>query len=120
MSFTLCVQKDLDKHPPLFVDSLSIIEVDVLKILGIYFDRKLTWSSMNDQLAACSCQRLGAVFRARHHLGQSGFTIAFKSFVCPICEYSNVVLWEPQPPIYVNWILFRNRLRSCVVPSFHL
>jgi len=119
---SLCVslKKDLDKHSPLFVDSLSIAEVDVLKILGIYFDRKLTWSSMNDQLAACSCQRLGAVFRARHHLGQSGFTIAFKSFVCPICEYSNVVLWEPQPPIYVNWILFRNRLRSCVVPSFHL
>ena len=58
MSFTLCVQKDLDKHPPLFVDSLSIIEVDVLKILGIYFDRKLTWSSMTDLSAARSRQRL--------------------------------------------------------------
>ena len=66
MSSTLCVQKDLDKHLPLFVDSLSIVEVDALKILGIYFDRKLTWSSMIDLLAACSLQRLGAVFCARH------------------------------------------------------
>ena len=87
----MSLKKDLDKHPPLFVDSLSIAEVDVLKILGIYFDCKLTWSSMIDQLAARSHQRLGAVFRARHSLGQNGLTIAFKSFVHPICEYSNVV-----------------------------
>jgi len=86
----LCVslKKDLDKHPPLFVDSLSIAEVDVLRILGIYFDHKLTWSSMINQLAARSRQRLGAIFRARNYLGQSGLTVAFKSFVRPICEYT--------------------------------
>ena len=31
---------------PLFMDSLSIEDVDKLKILGFYFDRRLTWSSM--------------------------------------------------------------------------
>ena len=36
--------------------------MDVLKILGIYFDHKLTWSSMINQSAARSYQRLGAVF----------------------------------------------------------
>ena len=38
----LCVslKKDVDLHPPLFMDTLSITEVDVLKILGIHFDRK--------------------------------------------------------------------------------
>jgi len=46
---------------------------------------------MINQLAARSLQRLGAVFRARNYLGQSGLSIAFKSFVRPICEYSNVV-----------------------------
>ena len=63
----LCVslKKDVDLHPPLFMDALSIVEVDVLKILGIYFDHKLTWSCMIDQLAACSRQRLGAIFHAR-------------------------------------------------------
>ena len=41
----LCVslKKDVDLHPPLFMDALSITEVDVLKILGIYFNCKLTW-----------------------------------------------------------------------------
>jgi len=78
-------------HPPLFMDALCIAEVDVLKILGIYFDRKLTWRNMIDHLAARCRQRLGAIFRAREYLGQSGLTIAFKSFVRPICEYSNIV-----------------------------
>jgi len=41
-------------YSPLFVDSLSIAEVDVLKILGIYLDCKLTWNSIIKQLAAPS------------------------------------------------------------------
>ena len=89
---SLCVSlKDVDLHPSLFMDTLCITEVDVLKILVIHFDRKLTWSCIIDQLAARSCQRLGANFLARDYLGQSGLTIAFKSFVWPICEYSNIV-----------------------------
>ena len=49
----LCVslKKDVDLHPTLFMAALSITEVDVLKILGIHFDCKLTWSYMIDQLA---------------------------------------------------------------------
>ena len=43
---SLCVslKRDVDLHPPLSMATLSIDEVDVLKNLGIYFDRKLTWS----------------------------------------------------------------------------
>jgi len=42
---------------------------------------------------------------------------------CLFAQYVNIVmlfLWEPQPPIYVSWILFRNLLRSCVALLFHL
>ena len=46
---------------------------------------------MIDQLATRSRQRLGAVYRVREYLGQSGLTIAFKSFVRPICEYGNII-----------------------------
>ena len=46
---------------------------------------------MIDQLATRSHQRLGAVYRVREYLGQSGLTIAFKSFVRPICEYGNII-----------------------------
>ena len=37
-------------------------------------------------------------------------------------QYVNIVtlfLWEPQPLIYISWILFRSWLRSCVVLPFH-
>ena len=50
---SLCVslKRDLDCHPPLLMDSFSIQEVDSLKILGFYFDRRLTWSSMIESMA---------------------------------------------------------------------
>ena len=43
-------------------------------------------------------------FCARDYLAQSGLPIDFKSFVRPICEYSNIVFMGP---IYTNWTLFR-------------
>ena len=45
---SLCVslKRYVECHLPLFMDSLSIKDVDKLKILGFYFDRRLTWSSM--------------------------------------------------------------------------
>ena len=73
------------------MDALLIAEVDVLKILGIHFDRKFTWNYMIDQLATRSRQRLGVVCRVGDYLGQRGLVTAFKSFVRPACEYSNIV-----------------------------
>ena len=50
--YSLCVslKRDVNLHPPLFMATLLIEEVDVLKILNIHFDHKLTWSYMIDQL----------------------------------------------------------------------
>ena len=80
---TLCgsLKRDIDLHPPLFMATLPIDEVDVLKILGIYFDRKLLWSHMIDQLVTRCRQRLDALHRIRDYLGQSGIATAFRSFV---------------------------------------
>ena len=71
--------------------TLPIDEVDVLKILGIYFDRKLLWSYMIDQLITRCRQRLGALYRIRDYLGQSGIATVFRSFIRPVCEYRNVI-----------------------------
>ena len=71
--------------------TLPIEEVDVLKILGIHCDCKLTWSYMIDQLTTRCRQRLGALFRVKEYLGQSGLVTAYKSFVRPVCEYGNVI-----------------------------
>ena len=77
------LKRDIDLHPPLFMATLPIDEVDVLKILGIYFDQKLLWSHMIDQLVTRCRQRLGALYRIRDYLGQSGIATAFRSFVRP-------------------------------------
>ena len=90
---SLCVslKRDTDSHPPLFMATLPIEEVDVLKILGVYFDRKLTWGHMIDQLTVRCRQRLGALFRVTEYLGQGGLAVAYKSFVRPVCEYGCVI-----------------------------
>ena len=90
---SLCVslKRDTDLHPPLFMATLPIEEVDVLKILGVYFDRKHTWGHMIDQLTVRCCQRLEALFCVREYLGQSGLAVAYKSFVRPVCEYGCVI-----------------------------
>ena len=90
---TLCVslKRDIDLHPPLFMATLPIDEVNTLKILGIHFDRKLLGSHMIDQLVTRCRQRLGALYHVRDYLGQSGIVTAFRSFVRPVCEYGSVI-----------------------------
>ena len=46
---------------------------------------------MIDQLTTRCRQRLGALFRVREYLGQSGLVAAYKSFVRPVCEYGSVI-----------------------------
>ena len=94
--YSLCVslKKDVDLHLLLYMNALSIAEVDASKVLGIHFDRKLTWNHMINQLATCSHHRLGAIYRAKDYLGKGGLTIAFKSFVRPVCEYCNIIFMD--------------------------
>ena len=114
---SLCVslKRDTDLHPPLFMATLPIEEVDVLKILGVYFDRKLTWGHMIDQLTVRCRQRLGALFRVREYLGQSGLAVAYKSFVRPVCEYAVLFLWVLQLSTYISWMQCRRQLRDCQI-----
>ena len=62
---THCVslKHDTDCHPPLFMASLPIEEVESLKILQFHFDHKLTWSTMIDQLSTRCRQRMGILYR---------------------------------------------------------
>ena len=71
--------------------TLPIDKGDVLKILGICFDRKLTWNYMIDQLTTHCRQQLSALYCIREYLDQSGFTVAYRSFVRPVCEYGGVI-----------------------------
>ena len=74
------------------MDSLSIEEVDNLKFLGFYFDHRLTWSSMIENMSTYFRQRMGALYRVIDFLGPRGLAVAFKSFVRPVCEYGSVAI----------------------------
>lgn len=79
----LCVslKRDTILHPPLSMTTLLIEEVDVLKILVVYFEHKLTWSYIIDQLTSTHFhQQLGALLRVWKYLGQNGLVAVFKSF----------------------------------------
>ena len=66
--------------------SLPIKEVESLKILGFYFDKKLTWNTMISQLSTRCRQCMGALYRVREYLGTNGLAVAFRSFVRPVCD----------------------------------
>ena len=113
---TLCVslKQDVDLHPPLFMTILLVDEVNVLKILGICFNCKLTCSYMIDQLATRCHQLLGALYHVREYFGQSGLAVAFKSFVRPMCEYDDIIFMGASAVCLQSWIQCKRWLRNCV------
>ena len=59
----LCIslKRDLQDHPSLVMDSIPIVEVETLSVLGFRFDRRLTWAAMIDKMVSRSRQRLGCL-----------------------------------------------------------
>ena len=90
--FSLCVslKRDTDCHPPLFMSSLPIKEFESLKILGLYFDKKLTWNTMISQLSTHCRQRMAPLYCVRGYLAPNGLAVAFRSFVRTVREYGGV------------------------------
>ena len=72
------------------MSSLPIKEVESLKTLGFYFDKKVTWNTMISQLSTRCHQCMGALYCVREYLSPNGLAVAFRSFVRPVCEYGGV------------------------------
>ena len=68
---SLCVslKHDVDGHPPIFMASQPIEEVDHFKILGFTFDRKLTWNNMIEHISTHCGQRIGPLYRIKDYFG---------------------------------------------------
>ena len=71
------LKRDITLHLPLSMATSPIEEVDVLKILGIYFNHKLTWSYVIDNLTTHCCQWLILSFVSEKYLGKSVFFTAY-------------------------------------------
>jgi hypothetical protein len=68
------------------IDS-TIREVDVLKILGVYFNNSLTWlNHVNDVVTSCS-RRLHAIRLLRHQLSSDDLQKVYNAMVLSKIEY---------------------------------
>ena len=52
----------------------------------------MTRSTMVDNMSTGCLKKMGNLYRARDFLGPRGFTVAYKSFVRPVCEYGSVAI----------------------------
>ena len=93
-SNAICVslKRDVEEHPPLFMNNVPIEESKVLSILGLHFDSRLTWDYMIDSTVRCCRQRLGCLRRISEYLGTEGLSLAYRAFVRPIAEYGGILL----------------------------
>ena len=55
------LKRDVEEHPPLFMNGVLIKESKVLSILGFHFDSRLTWGYMIDSTVQRCRQRLGCL-----------------------------------------------------------
>ena len=89
--YSLCesLKKDVDL-PPLYMDALSIVEVDVLKILGIHFNQKLTWN-YNDWSIGYSFSPMPGCYLYSYRL--SWWVWSYHCFLLwdQFCEYDTII-----------------------------
>ena len=93
-SSALCIslKRDLQDHPSLVMDSVPIVEVETMSVLGFRFDRRLTWAAMIDKMVSHSRQRLGCLRRILDYLDSNTLQLVYKAFIRPIMEYGNVAI----------------------------
>ena len=64
----------------------------MLSKLEFHFDSHLTWSYMIDSSIQQCRQRLGCLRQISEYLGTEGLTLAYHIFVCPVAEYSSILM----------------------------
>jgi len=82
----------------------------------------MTRSTMVDNMSTRCLQRMGALYRVRDFLGPRGFTVAYKSFVRPVCEYGSVAIMGASAthlskPDSIQKMA--ERFSGCKFPSLH-
>ena len=87
-SHTICVslKRDIEEHPPLFMNDVLIGESKILSILGFHFDSHLTWSYMIDYSVRQCRQRLGCLQRISEYLGTESLNLAYRGLCASGCR----------------------------------
>ena len=75
---------------PIKFGGVKVKEVTEMKLLGVVFDKSLTFGPQIDQMAKRGSQRIGFLRKASKFLGKEGCKTAYKSFVRPTIEYAHL------------------------------
>ena len=69
--------------------------VNHIKIWGLFFNSKLTWTDHFDSLVSCVSRRLYVLRVLKNVLGHDQLVLVFKSLVLSIMEYASPVFLNP-------------------------
>ena len=88
--------------PRLVVDGCELEDVDEVSILGVLFDKKLSFESHLRKVVAGASQKLGIMRRAwRVFEDREILLTCFRSFVLPLLEYCSPV-WRSSADCHLN------------------
>ena len=77
--------------PPVSFNGHVVDEVDTMRLLGVTFDRHLSYSPHLRSTAVRAAQRIGFLRKAFTLLDHHGRTVAYKGFIRPVLEYCPLV-----------------------------
>ena len=83
--------------PPITFQGTAVPEVDRLLLLGVLFDRQLSFQAHIRRLAVRGSQRLGFLQKASRVLDPSCCTAVYNGFVRPVMEYA-MLTWMSAAP----------------------
>jgi len=81
--------------PPLKINDISLVEVRVMRILGLYLQSDLRWNAHVDHTYSKASQRLFLLRRLKHfNISKEDLVTVYTSYIRPVTEYSAPV-WHP-------------------------
>ena len=93
-SLVISWKSDISNHPPLFLDSVQILEVSSVKILIFVFNSSFTWQKHIDNVLSCGKQQLSQLYRCRSLFGCEGIVTLYKSCIHSVLKYSHILYYR--------------------------
>ena len=109
-------RRDLFSLPPpnIFLDGKRLSLQNSIKILGVEYDRELSYTSHVKQVARTAAWKLGCIRRISHLLDGPCVEALYKSQVRSLMEYSPLV-WSACPPSYLELLVKVQRRAEAII-----
>ena len=87
-------------HPDLYLNNITLIEVDTHNNLGVTFSNDMSWKPHIEKIVSKASSALGVIQRAGPILSRSVREQLYKSMVLPIMDYGDVIY--DNAPLYIK------------------